>query len=82
MINAFIGNTETFRIQNRFAVKHHRVFQAAAFNQADRLQIVHLIFFAKRTAGSDFSGKDTPVYFAVKNLMPDNSGRKFYFKTN
>lgn len=64
MIDAFVPNPETTRIQNRFAVQNNSVVQTAALGQTDRLEIVNLVFSQKVRQGaisfSNISGVISP----------------------
>lgn len=64
MIDAFVPNPETARIQNRFAVQNNGIVQTAALGQTDGLEIVNLVFSQKVRQGaisfSNISGVISP----------------------
>lgn len=80
MIDAFVPNPETTRIQNRFAVQNNSVVQTAALGQTDRLEIVNLVFFAESATGRDFLFEYFRRNLSGERLMADNPGRKFNVK--
>ena len=80
MIDAFVPNPETARIQNRFAVQNNGVVQTAALGQTDGLELVNLVFFAESATGRDFLFEYFRRNLSGERLMADNPGRKFNVK--